>query len=291
MQKSDNCAVGFTDNSSATCEFNPALIRGFVLSRDVKKKLPAILSKAALVDLIASREIYLVKGFIDAPENEVSTVVTSTTGYGATVVTSNDTNVKVTYNLPYSQCQFRQLQGWSGVVVSVFPIDSNDNIGGTLVAESDGSFSLRGQVSKFIIPKSLPMRFNSTDIVVSPYIWIADNITINSFEPMNVELEELEGIVSLSFAVTESSETEVTFSVTAGCNGTGIEGLDGDLVILNSAGSVVSATYVENEDKTYTATGTLTAGTYSVNLASSVVEVGDNLYAALSAGLSFTTTA
>ena len=92
--------------------------------------------------------------------------------------------------MPYSQCQFRALKSWSNVPVLAFPIDANDNIGGTLVVE-DGKFYTRGQKSKFIVPESLPFKFNENDIVVSTFIWLADKVKIDTFDAMNVEVEEL----------------------------------------------------------------------------------------------------
>ena len=290
MQKKDICNKGFKDNSVANCEFNAALLVGHLVSLDLKKKIEInSLSKATIKAMIASRELYLVKGYVDAPENEVSGVKTAQTGYGNTLVTSNSTNLKISYNLPYSQCQFRALKSWSNVPVLAFPIDANDNIGGTLVVE-DGKFYTRGQKSKFIVPESLPFKFNENDIVVSTFIWLADKVKIDTFDAMNVEVEELDGIVSVNMEVTEATTAGFKLNISAGCNGTGIEGADGDLVVLDSNGDPVSTTIVDVEDGNYTVAGALPAGSYSVNFASEVVEIGDSFFAALENGVVIETT-
>lgn len=287
--KSDNCAVGFKDNSSANCEFNPELVVGHLVSLNLSKKLEiSTLNKASIQAELAARTLYLVKGYVDAPENDVTSLTTSKTGYGNTIVTGNKMDVNITYNLPYSACQYRELKSWSEVKVTAWPIDANGRIGGTLVEEG-GTFYSRGQVSRFIVPKSLPMKFNINDIVVSGFTWLADDVEIDTWDSMNVDLEELDGVVTLNGKVTASSTTEVTISLTAGCNGTGIAGLAGDLVVKGSGGSPVATTWVDNGDGTYTGSGTYSAGTYSVNLASDVYAVGDNLYSKLATALTFTT--
>ena len=285
MQKVDICnEEGLKNNSVANCEFDAALLVGHLVSKDLKKKLEiGTLSKATIVAMIASGELLMVKGYIDAPENEVSGVQTAQTGYGNTIVTSNSTNLKITYNLPYSQCQFRALQSWSNKKVMVWPIDANDNIGGTLVVE-DNKFYSRGTISKFIIPKSLPFKFNENDVVVSPFIWLADKVEINTFDPMNVGIEELDGVVSVNMVVSEPTTGGFKLKVSAGCNGTGIEGADGDLVVTDSSGNPVSSTINDEQDGNYEFTATLTSGSYLVNFASDVVQIGDSLYGALSNG-------
>ena len=284
MQKSDLCNKGFNDNSVANCEFNAELLVGHLVTLDLKKKLDlSTLSKATIQAMLASRELYMVKGYVDAPENEVSGVTTAQLGYGGTIVTGNSTNIKITYNLPYSQCQFRQLQSWSNKKVMVWPIDANDNIGGTLIEEG-GKFFSRGTISKFIVPESLPFKFNEGDVVVSTFIWLADKVEINTFDSMNVELEELDGITTINMEVTEPLTTGFKLNITAGCNGTGIEGLSGDIIVVDSSGNPVVITVVDDEGGKYTITGTFVIGTYLTNLSSEVVEIVGSLYSALETG-------
>lgn len=284
----DACSLSALNSIyQADCEFVPKKVKATFVSPLANLKIPTTENTLAYYkNLIATKQIYFLKGFTGA-EGEVSDITVETTGYGNNKIGSLGGNANIKFDYPYSVCTFNQLQNWNGRKLYVYFVDEAMRLMGvkTLV---DDVWYIKGQRSEFAVKKHLTLKFADGD--TPKYItWLADDIEFNAFIQLDFSLNEIDGIIPVEIAVSDIQATQVTVTVTAGCNGTGVVGLDSLLENLNSGGTQ-TGTITEVGNGVYTITGLTTATDYSINLSSEVVEDDlGTLYGALETALSYTT--
>jgi len=187
----------------------------------------------------------------------------------------------------------RKLQPWNARQVQVWAVDEVSGFEGKLSETSGGVQYLKGNLSQLVFPPSMPRRINNSDIVYPTLRWLVDKDIIDHVETAGFDISSIDGVVDVAIEVPGPTGASVVVSITEGCNGSGVLGLDGNLEFLDSSAvAQVPSSVTDNGDGTYTAafSPALAAGTYSVNLDALTVEVAGSsaIYGALETAKSFT---
>lgn len=293
--KADGCASTNPNLSRSNCLITPRLTNRLIWSADLNYQLE--LATLADEDLfkaeIAAGNIFVGPEIYDVRNSTINGTQVAQDNSGNSQVTRLTANFDIEYGIKIGQCFLRKAQPWNARQVQVWAVDEVNGVQGKLSEASDGTEYLKGNISQLVFAPSMPRRVNNSDIVYPTMRWLVDKDIIDHTETAAFEFTNIDGIVDVAITIVSAAAASVVISITDGCNGTAILGLDGDLEVLDSTDTpVVPNSVTDNGDGTYTLafSPSLSNGDYSVNLDATTVEVSGSsaIYGALATGKAFT---
>jgi hypothetical protein len=242
---------------------------------------------------IAAGKIFVGPEIYDVRSSTINEAQVAQDNSGNSQVTRLTSNFDIGFGIKIGQCMLRKLQPWNARQVQVWAVDEVSGFEGKLSETSGGVQYLKGNLSQLVFPPSMPRRINNSDIVYPTLRWLVDKDIIDHVETAGFDISSIDGVVDVAIEVPGPTGASVVVSITEGCNGSGVLGLDGNLEFLDSSAvAQVPTSVTDNGDGTYTAafSPALAAGTYSVNLDALTVEVAGSsaIYGALETAKSFT---
>jgi hypothetical protein len=293
--KADGCASSNPNASRSNCLISPKETKRLLWSPNLNYQLllSVIADETLLKAEIAAGNVFVGPEIYDVRNSTINEAQIAQDNSGNSQVTRLTSNFDIGFGIKIGQCMLRKLQPWNARQVQVWAVDEVNGFEGGLSETSAGVEYLKGNLSQLVFPPSMPRRVNNSDIVYPTLRWLVDTDIIDHVETAGFDISSIDGVVDLAMTVPSAAAASVTVSITEGCNGTAVLGLDTDLEFLDSsAAAQVPTGVVDNGDGTYTATFSpvLSAGTYSVNLDAVTVEVAGSsaIYGALATPKSFT---
>jgi len=294
--KEDGCAVVNENISASDCVVTPKLIKKIAWATNQNYELPlaTAIDEALFKDEIANGKIFISPIILDVRESTINGVQVAQDNSGNTQVTRESQSVDITFGIEIGYCMLKKAKSWNGRKLQVWALDESNRILGYLTTNNAGDEVLKGNSSKLVFDTALPYQVSIGEIVYVKMRWIVDKDIYDQAIQLPFEVTTLDGIVDVKIAVPTATGASVVISVTEGCNGTGVEGLEAaDLVFKNAAGVTQVPTGVtDNGNGSYTAafSPSLSAATYSVNLSAATIEISGSsaIYGALATAKSFT---
>lgn len=294
--KADGCASSNPNSSRSNCLISPKETKRLLWSPDLNYQLllSVIADETLFKAEIAAGKVFVGPEIYDVRNSTINEAQVAQDNSGNSQVTRLTSNFDIGFGIKIGQCMLRKLQPWNARQVQVWAVDEVSGFEGNLSETSTGVEYLKGNLSQLVFPPSMPRRVNNSDIVYPTLRWLVDKDIIDHVETAGFDISNVDGVVDVAISFpTPGSPASVTVSITEGCNGTGILGLDTDLEFLDSLSVVqVPSSVTDNGDGSYTAafSPVLSSGTYSVNLDALTVEVAGSsaIYGALETPKSFT---
>lgn len=293
--KADGCASTNPNLSRSNCLITPRLTNRLIWSNDLNYQLTlAVLADEDLFKAeIAAGNIFVSPEIYDVRNSTINGTQVAQDNSGNTQVTRLTSNFDIEYGVKIGQCMLRKAQPWNSRQLQVWAVDEVNGVQGKLSENSGGTAYLKGNTSQIVFAPSTPRRVNNSDIVYPTMRWLVDKDVIDHVETAGFDFTNIDGIVDVAITVNSAAAASVVITITEGCNGDAILGLDANLEVLDSGGTpVVPSSVTDNEDGTYTLafSPSLSTGSYSVNLDATTVEIsGSNaIYGALATGATIT---
>lgn len=293
--KADGCAASNPNSSRSNCLISPKETKRLLWSPDLNYQLTlaTIADETLFKAEIAAGKIFVGPEIYDVRSSTINEAQVAQDNSGNSQVTRLTSNFDIGFGIKIGQCMLRKLQPWNARQVQVWAVDEVSGFEGKLSETSAGVQYLKGNLSQLVFPPSMPRRINNSDIVYPTLRWLVDKDIIDHVETAGFDIASIDGVVDVAIEVPGPTGASVVVSITEGCNGSGVLGLDGNLEFLDSSAvAQVPTSVTDNGDGTYTAafSPALAAGTYSVNLDALTVEVAGSsaIYGALETAKSFT---
>lgn len=291
--KADACGSTNPNLSKSNCLIMPRETKRLLFSPNLnyELKLATLADEDLLKDEIAAGNLFLTPEFYDVRNSTINGAQIAQDNSGNSQVTRLTSNFNIEFGIKIGQCMLRKAQAWNSRQLQVWPVDENNGVEGYLTVNAASEEVLKGDISQLVFPPSMPRRINNSDIVYPSLTWLVDRDIINHVQAASFDFANVDGVVDLTFVVNSASTTSVVVTITEGCNGSPVLGLEDDLEVLNASLVAQTPTGVaDNGDGSYTLAFTgLTPGTFSINLDATTVEVAGSsaIYGALETAKTF----